>query len=537
MPVVRSYFRRSPGAAAAMTVELPASDRLDVAVYDAGGSMVRDPSGGRWRASNLSFSTGLPGGFEEASFVVTGPSARLWPLESGHRLIIRRGRQIVWWGWIEDVSRQYAAVTTQLNVQGLGPWQVIRQRVSSPTYTDVTSSAILITEMGLSCPEISRDASRIVDSRTPLSIDWDMKPLSDMVKAVCDTGDDQSRPLLFAVWEPAGAKTQVGNTGNLTYDWQLEQQGVEWYFLLGAEGSTWAGTYVHSGRYAAAMSDDGADAVASIDKLPVAPSATYVLEYWHYWSAHSGMTNNGRVDWYTASNVFISSSYLATYTATGASSTWTQRQGTVTSPGTAATARVMVEVDNHGASKWTVIDDIRFYLAVSSLAADTKPRARLWARDLTDFDYLLWTSRLLDGVKDVTSTRDLANSVVASYGSSSFTAAAQDLASQALYRKRESVVAAGSVGLVDAEAVRDTYLATYRSPRDEFNAFRAQRGTITTRYGRPVCLAMVRAGDRLKIADGPARGTVLMLTQTSWQDGILQCTPETQPDVPLLLAR
>lgn len=510
---------------------------LDVAIYDASGNVVRWRGGGAGsEIADLRFSSGLPGGFLEASFVVEAPAARLWPVEAGHTCIIRRGHQIVWWGWVEDVERTQRGNRARLTVTCYGPWTVLQQRRSSPAYTTVESSAILITELGLNCTEISADSSQIANSGVPLTIDWDYHKVSEIVEAVCAAGNASDLALLFAIWEPAGSRTILGNTGNLAPDYSLELGGTEWEFSVG-ENSSFLGSYVHSGLLAAVFSDDDTDALKTIDKVAVSPSTAYILDYWHYWSVHSGMTVNGRLDWYTSGNVFISSTYLTTYTATGAASAWTQRIQSATSPGTAAFVEIWIQVDNNGSSRWTAVDDIKFYLSVSSLAADAKPRAYLWSRDLSGYDYVLRTAGLDDGVRVVTTTRDLANYVVASYGSGSYTAAAQDASSQAAYRRRDEVAAAGSVGATDAAAVRDVYLARHKDPGTEVQGFSVGPGMVRTATGQRVDPALLRAGDRLLITDGRLAGSVVMLESVVWENGLAQCRPEGYEDATRLLAR
>jgi len=73
--------------------------------------------------------------------------------------------------------------------------------------------------------------------------------------------------------------------------------------------------------------------------------------------------------------------------------------------------------------------------------------------------------------------------------------------------------------------------------RAENNRLRQALRPVTTRTGLPVHLEDVRAGDRLRIADGPMAGTIFMVDSTQYQAGVLSITPENRPDVPLLLAR
>jgi hypothetical protein len=47
----------------------------------------------------------------------------------------------------------------------------------------------------------------------------------------------------------------------------------------------------------------------------------------------------------------------------------------------------------------------------------------------------------------------------------------------------------------------------------------------------------LRAGDRVRIADGPDAGRVALLTRVEYADGVVTATPERPDDVPMLLAK
>jgi hypothetical protein len=86
--------------------------------------------------------------------------------------------------------------------------------------------------------------------------------------------------------------------------------------------------------------------------------------------------------------------------------------------------------------------------------------------------------------------------------------------------------------------MRDAYLARYKDPLTEANAFRVGRpGPIRTAHGGLVWPEELRAGDRLEVADGPLAGRVLLLTRVAYADGVVTYTPERPDDVPLLLAK
>ncbi len=541
MPFVRSYFRRSQGAAAAgREKHLPASERINVAVYDATGQMVRDASGGRWQTRGLSFSTAIPGGFLQASFQIAAPTARLWRLTAGQRLVLRRGRDVVWWGWIEDISSTMQPETTMLTVTALGPWQLFQQRRVTQTYAGMISTYALRDVMRLVMPELSIDASQMVNSERAITRVYTNEQAAVIAKAVCELGDSSGRPLLFAIWEPAEHNSLVEQSANLLWDGELEQ--TDTYWIRGGSDIyfQWsAGTYI-SPQYGLRMAEYATGGITQRNRVAVAAGSTYVMEYWLKWSAFAGMTCEGRVDWYNSSNNLISSTYTPQQTSDGITTTWRRINASVTAPAGAVEAVVGVggAVGGGGGSarsQW--IDDVKFYQQLTQVVPDARPRGRLWARDMNGWDYLLWTARLTNGLQSTASTRQLANRVTASYGSL-YTTPAEDATSQGLYRRRDYLLKTTSgTGQADAETMRDVYLATYAEPRCEAATFAAQRGTITTATGRAVDLARVRAGERLRIADGPQAGRVLLLERTTWRDGVLTCQPEQQADVPLLLAR
>jgi hypothetical protein len=516
-----------------------ANRRLDVAIYGSDGTTILpDPTGARFDLAGLRFSTGLPGGFLECSFTVSGSAAALYALRAGLRVIVRRGRRIVWWGWIEDLDRLVYGRVLSVDLTCLGPWQEPQQRKSETmVYTDVISSSALAEELAEHCPNISRDTSQIANSGKAITINWSWKAISDLVKLACDTGNSDGLPLQFAIWEPTYERTRLGNTANRTSDPELELTDAFWYLVDGTYAN-WDTVNSHSPQTCMLFAEFANDALAHSAKLSVSPSTAYTVEFWHKWSAHSSMTVNSRVDWYTAGDVFISSTYGATYTSNGSNTAWTQRLDTHTSPLTAATGRPMVAaVVGSGATRYTAVDDVKFYLAATALTIDRLPRAWLWPRDLSGYDYLLYTRLLSNPLSETETTRNVVNYVVASYSSSSYTTAGQDAESQALYRRRDYLVAAGSVGLADADAQRDVYLAAYSSPRKEPAGFAVPEGAVRTTAGAIVEPVLLRAGDRLRLADGPSRGATIALLSTEFRDGVMTCKPEAQEDTSMLLAR
>lgn len=509
---------------------------FSLTIYNDAGAALPDPTGAQFAPSSVSFSTGLPGGFLEARFTFSGPAAVLSKLRAGQKVILRSGRDILWWGWIEDLRRLLLGRVLGVEVSCLGPWQEITQRRFTGAYTAVTSSSAMMSALAENCPHISRDTGEIINTGLPITINWTREPVANLVKLVCDTGDTAGRPMLFALWEPTLHRARLGNVANLTSDPELEQTDTFWYLTDGTYAN-WDNANYYSAVTCMLFAEFAVDGLAHLSKIAVSPSTPYTVQYWHKWSAHSSMTTASRIDWYTAGDVFISSTYGATYTSNGSNTAWTMRSDTHTAPGTAATARPIIGATiGSGSGRYTAVDDVRMFLAAGSLTIDTLPRAHLWPRDLSGYDYLLYTRFLGEPLTETETARDLANYVVASY-SSSFTAAAEDAASQALYRRRDALVSAGSVGPSDAAAIRDVYLAAYKDPRHEPDSFVATYGSVRDVNGALVDPVVLRAGDRLRLADGPGAGVTIMLLGTEYQDGKMTCKPEGLADVPLLLAR
>jgi hypothetical protein len=355
---------------------------VNVAIYAGPASTegMRDKAGVRSQIRDVSFTTGLPGGFLEASFTVSAPISEPTAIIAGQKVIIRRGRVIVWFGWIEDIKRVVRGRTLELQVTCFGPWQEIVQRlVPELSYASMQGDAAIKQEMALNCPNISLDVSQIdatgVDIGPIDAADVRYKSMADLVSLVCNAGDSSNRRVLFAVWEPA-------------------------------------------------------------------------------------------------------------------------------------------------------------------LTA-TLPRAALWSRDLSTYDYILRTSLLEQTIEDSASTRNLVNAGVVDYGSLGSDIWAYNTASIATYRQRDRLMneypLVFSPSLV-AQAMA-TYLALWANPVIDIGGFSLSRpGAITTKKGKLVELSDVRAGDRLLLVDGPRAGTVIMLASTEWSDGTLSCTPESDYSLVKLVA-
>lgn len=536
MPYVRSYYRRSQGAA---SVDAPAGARLpSVAVYDAatGSDLLKTRAA---RVTGVSFSTGLPGGFLECNFTVRASGARAFGIDTGQKVVVSRGLRVVWWGWVEDVQRVQRGRLIELAVSCLGPWQTLEQRLIDVDYDDWYGGDEAIKAMLASVGTyISSDYSKIESTGVNIAdLEKDNMEGSELVKLVCKSGNASDQPMLFAIWEPkskpdiVGANNLIPNpTMELGSGTSAEGWDTAWLRLTDRSVSL-----SHS-LQATVLNNVPFAGIDSDANLPCSANTVYRVSLWVYAASATSLTGTITLGWYDDVGLLDDVSISLAVT-TGQ---WTQTIGHVTSDALCDSVSIKISFENNSDADTVVaVDDVYLSLAGTSMTPDDLPRAELWARDLSEYDYVLWTGALVAGLAITETTRDLVNAVKASYGSSSYTSLTEDGTSQTAYRRRDAVVTAGSdTGQTAAEAIRDAYLATYKDPRQEPASFSlAKPGAIRTVQGSVVPLETVRAGDRLMIADGPLAGSVIMVASTRYANGALSITPEGATAASSLLAR
>ena len=212
MPIVSSYFRRAAGATAGA---VGTGRQPTVEVYSGSASTTLLRGWERNRVADLSFGTGLPGGFLSATFSVTAPP-RTCPIDTGQKVIVRWGAQIVWWGWIEDVTRKLRGRVEQISVTCLGPYQQCVQRIMQEAIGGMDSDAALKAALLMYTDRISTDYSHIVATGVDLGTTTaTYVSVADTVKAVCDLGNTANLPLQFAIWEPDPNYLDVGAASDL----------------------------------------------------------------------------------------------------------------------------------------------------------------------------------------------------------------------------------------------------------------------------------------------------------------------------------
>jgi hypothetical protein len=524
---------------------------ITVLIYDADGAALRWRGGMTGRGVfDVRFTSGLPGGFLEASFGLPRAAARLAGIRAGQRVEMRRGNRVVWTGWIEDIKTRQRGGVDAMTVQCLGPYQVLHQRlIPSVAYTaDQQGSDAIRQELMANCPEISTDYTHIQATNVSIGpLTKSYMPVGDVVDSVLKAGNADGKQMLFAIWEPpvtiAGSDLLHARNVLLNADFEAP----DWYGWIvdvysngdyEITNSAYLSAF-HSGK----VFNTSAIATGSLTLrngfMAVDASTPYQFDYSFYWPAISGITAQVSIKWYTSLSVLISTVSGTLWTSAGTAG-WNSKSEYFTSPaGAAFCIAYLAAAWPAGLSKYLLWDDCYLSKQISAATKDGLPRAWLWPRDLSQSDLLLHTRLLADGFDVNASTRELSNRVVASYGSSSYTAAVDDANSQGLYRRRDRLVSAGSAaGSGVAAAMRNAYLATYSSPLEEPAVIAVRRhGAITTPTRRPVNLTDVRAGQRLRVADGPMAGMTMLLERVEWSDGVLRCTPEQRPDMAELLAR
>lgn len=532
MPYVRGYYRRSAGGGGGA---LTAPARLDVAIYDASTGETVLRGWPRGAVQNLRFSTALPGGFMDAEFVIRRDTPRLGRIDAGQKVIVRNGHQVVWWGWVEDLKWTLRGDAQGLSVMCMGPWQQASQRLMDMSVSLMDGDEAVKAALLICCDRISWDFSHIDATGVDMgSQSGTFVKAADVIAAACALGNTSGQPMLFAVWEP-GKKLEGTSSDNLVANPSFETSG-DWTYTGASARSNAYDAY--SGSYVAALAVLMASATVTTDAymtvtggLPVIVLAMYKLDTADGVSGSSSVA----IKFYDSGSSLVGTTTLTAGTHyPTATTSWQQAGGITTAPATAVKAKIVITSTYTGSpNPYFLVDSVGLYAASSG--TEQKPLPWLWARDLSTHDYLLYTKRV--GVDLTETTRALANAVWAAYGDDSVTAVAEDATSQAAYRQRDAQIDASDMDATAAARYRDVYLARYKDPLTEPASLTVQRGAILTTHGAPVDLPRVRAGDRLKVMDGPYAGRIFMLTKTSWSDDGLQCTPEAGDDAPVLLAK
>lgn len=531
MGFVRGYYRRSAGGGA---VALTAPERLDVAIYDASTGEAVLRGWPRGAIQNLRFSTALPGGFMDAEFVIRRETPRLGRIDAGQKVIIRNGQGIVWWGWIEDLKWSLRGDAQGLSVMCMGPWQQASQRNVGMLVSKMDGDVAVKAALLLSCDRISWDFSHIAATGVDMgSQTGNYAKAADVIASVSAVGNTSAQSMLFAVWEP-GKKLEGTSNDNLVVNPSFESNSDWTYNGAAARSGTYGG---YDGSYAVLMNGANPMTATTNDYMTITAGEPCVLSaFYRLTGSEPGSTYSASmaIKFYDAgSNLVGTTTFTEGTHYPAATTSWQQAVGYVVAPATATKAKVTLSFTVTEGGDDMLWDLVGLYTTTSG--SERKPLPWLWARDLSTYDYLLYTKRA--GVDLTETTRVLANAVWATYGDDSVTVVAEDATSQAAYRQRDTQIDASGMDATTAAKYRDVYLARYKDPLTEPAAFTVQRGAILKEHGTPADLSLIRAGDRLKVMDGPFAGRIFLLMRTNWSADGLQCTPEAGDDAPVLLAK
>ncbi len=413
-------------------------------------------------------------------------------------------------------------------MMALGPWEELRQREISETWTETTEQ--IVNDALDACAYVSANRSHVERTGVALtSYTVAHVACASVIETCCAAGDNQQRQMLFALWEP-GRSGEVTTSANIMWDGDAEKELSDGF-------QSCSTTHVYSGEKAAYQQTGVAGPIShpyssgDLDaKHSASASTAYVISGWIYIDEALGAnTIDVNIEWWSSAVALKQTDTLTLTAAMLPEDTWTFFSFTATSHA----ETVYFRIDVPYVIGWfgnIYVDAMSVALQNVTDVYDRMAVPFFWPRDLTDYEYLLRGA----GTEWQETTRTLANYVVATYGASSATAAAEDGTSQAAYRRRDAVIAL-------AEAQRDAYLAAHKDTATELASsswtYERITGELTDTRGRPVELARVRAGERVRIVDGEYAGSVVMIDQTEWSNGQLTITPERYAAVAELLAR
>lgn len=519
---------------------------LKVIIYDGPSSSAQVRFRGRMDVDDLNFSTQLPGGFGQCSFVVTGAAAEMWRIDTGQKVIVWHGRNIVWYGWIEDIQRSIRGITTLLTVTCLGPYQICNQRLIETFTGNLETSEAVKAALLLYADRISANYDNI--TATGITSGEQAKkyiPVADIIKDACSTGNSSDQQMLFAIWEPNLARLEPLVPTNLVVNGGFETAGV------GLAAAGW--THTASSRDTVTVFEGSAALVfnstvttctaKTTDYITVKPEFEYLFNLVYVGRVDTepnpcvgGYLTTIEIEWYDSGSSLLStttwsSSFYATYDYPDCTCEWQTFMRFVTAPASATKAKILLT-----GGAWGAVDNVTLYDPAELGGVEAKPIAHLWPRDLSDYDYMVYTARMESPWRLEETTRQLVNAVWVNY-QSAYTGAARDSASQTNYRRRDVVVSAGEIDETLANQYRDTYLARWKNPTEEPSTLTAQRTTILNKRGLPIDPVLLRAGDRIKIMDGLRTGTIVLINSTSYRNGVMSLEPDRYASVTELLAR
>ena len=569
--------------------------RQTIEIFDRSGNQLASTAGLPSRIRNLSWRTGLPGGFLDCSFDVQPFGfTRGWDVSLGYSAYVSQGLLTLFAGRLEDLAQILQLPGSLANgyrrVRVYGWWQNLLQRLQTATYAAgaIYSSDILNEALKAVCPLVSLVQDGIAPTGANIQpVAWDHVYVNELLDSLLQYGNSANKELLFAIWEDKPAHGKIaysdwhqGCASNATLDWQ------------------WSSTVVNNAQILMSGANLRLYSPASSDKATIVLSSALPIGH-QWWVLHAATVSPTGGHFYPIAIFNLASKPTVTDTtpdifirqhsggavkmgyrdAAGAYHWWDgaawQGVESTAYAGVAGTAynwvlssnatswKLSLETTagavlmatpaiawantyNNLLSPWLLAGDPsgaagsgNLYSTTIEVHAPTAlPMAYLWPRNLNDFDLQIPLASIGGEVQINNSLGKVATAVLASYGSPvAYTANAFTPAAAALYDRRDYKVDAGSVPATVATAARDMYAKRHSEPSHELSPISAQ-GRIRDKAGANFPLPLVRAGMRFRIPEFGDTNYLISATDYNADTGVMQISIDDTPDtVAMMLAR
>ena len=198
---------------------------ITVRVYDGASLSANastDASGAISRARNITFTTGLPGGFLSCTWDTTLADPSAWDVELGRYVKLYASLDSVFEGQIEDIgySRDMATGLYTASVTALGPWARAKKVREAANYVAATTGNTIVQTALAEMANISTDYTYVWGADRNLNtVNYDAS-VADVIEDVLKYGSQNNIPLYFAFWETP--QTGTSTAGPRAWLWQRD---------------------------------------------------------------------------------------------------------------------------------------------------------------------------------------------------------------------------------------------------------------------------------------------------------------------------
>lgn len=503
-------------------------------VYDRDGRRVGDCLNILREHRNLVYSSALPGGYYQCSFELPLAIRKWLSAREAFEIDVKCGKQLAWAGRLTDPT-WHSGDGGLRRFGAMGIWAALQQRWldSLAAETGETATGLLQRAFRL-VPFLSPNYAKWEETGFALGgKSWTRKDLQTITSDAVKLGDDQTPPRVWdlCVWgrDSLPVETNVNVSVQAANDDAYSNtSGSDQSYTDTVLRTGWLTTGFYAGmifapgleRYSkiktAYLTLYGAGELGDVEpaKLRIkAELSTSPADYsggsWPYLRT---MTT-AYVDW---------------------SPTWPDVPGVVTSVDISEVIQEWVNLSTCSpSSRLNIIiygrddspNDTRKMFDSYEAAGANQPQLTITTGALTgmiwpfktsflprrvltlrDVHYWIRADQVLAGFNVVRSLAALENYVVVKYGGSSYTSAAEDSISQALYDRRDNdpseLDAGDDATLAIANNLRAAYLAEHAYPRWLAEGITLDR--IYNRGGWPANCALVKAGEIIALGDYPA---------------------------------